>query len=297
MDEASVGREGRNAVGHVQEQGVQLVALALHLADRCLETARHVVERARQLTDLVARLHAEVLIEVALRDRPRALGNALDRSRDGLGQQKGQQDRREQTEHHRLHDDLEKAPRQVGDLLLVVRDIHDIVHRSVAVVVERNRDVHHAVRDRRARAGFAGHRRDDVARARDAKIGVGAVHKAALAVEDIIVAVVVDAETAAMGIDDGLEPLRVRRCRRLLHGADGIGRKNALHLGIKAVDVERADAVDEKGADDGHDRHDHQDQNKHQLHMQRTKQNDTPMGMDWSRALSPPQSNSPCRAW
>ena len=68
MDEASVGREGRNAVGHVQEQGVQLVALALHLADRCLETARHVVERARQLTDLVARLHAEVLIEVALRD-------------------------------------------------------------------------------------------------------------------------------------------------------------------------------------------------------------------------------------
>ena len=68
MDEASVGREGRNAIGHVQEQGVQLVALALHLADRGLETARHVVERARQLADLVARLHAEVLIEVALRD-------------------------------------------------------------------------------------------------------------------------------------------------------------------------------------------------------------------------------------
>ena len=63
-----------------------------------------------------------------------------------LDSRKGQQDRRESrpniiacmTIWKKRHDRSEIS-------LLVVRDIHDIVHRSVAVVVERNRDVHHAV--------------------------------------------------------------------------------------------------------------------------------------------------------
>ncbi len=71
MDERAVGREGGYAVSHVQEQRVQLVALALHLAaDRVFQTMRHVIERTGQLADLIRRLHTEVLIK-AFRDRPR----------------------------------------------------------------------------------------------------------------------------------------------------------------------------------------------------------------------------------
>ena len=68
MDERAVGRKGGYAVGHVQEQRVQLVALSLYLADRVFQTVCHVIERTGQLANLIRRLHAEVLIEVAFRD-------------------------------------------------------------------------------------------------------------------------------------------------------------------------------------------------------------------------------------
>ena len=90
VDEPPVGRKGGHAVGHVQEQGAQLVALALHLAHRAFQPLRHVVERACQLADLVRRLHAQILIEIALRNRARALGDALDRGGDGLTEQERQ---------------------------------------------------------------------------------------------------------------------------------------------------------------------------------------------------------------
>ena len=68
VDQPSLGRKGSHAVRHMQEQRVQLIALALHLAHRAFEPLRHVVERACQFADLVGRLHAQILIEIAFRD-------------------------------------------------------------------------------------------------------------------------------------------------------------------------------------------------------------------------------------
>ena len=235
VDERAVGREGGYAVGHVQEQRVQLVALALHLADRVFQTMRHVIERTGQLADLIRRLHAEVLIKVAFRNRPRTLGDALDRRGDGLAEQEGQQDSRQQAKHHRLHDNLEEPPRQIGNLPLVVRDIHDVVHRTVAVLVERHRNVHNAVGYRRARSGLSCHCGNDIARAGNGYIRVGTVKEAALTVENGIVAVIIDAESALVCIYDGFQTIRAGFGSRLLHGADGVGREHRLHLLIKAV--------------------------------------------------------------
>ena len=265
VDERAVGREGGYAVGHVQEQRVQLVALALHLANRVFQTVRHVIERTGQLADLIRRLHTEVLIKVAFRDRPRTLGDALNRRGDGLAEQEGQQDSRQQAEHHRLHDNLEEPPRQVGNLPLVVRDIHDVVHRTVAVFVERHRNVHNAVGYRRARSGLSCHCGNDVARAGDGYVRVGAIKEAALTVENGIVAVIVNAESALVGIYDGFQTIRAGFGSRLLHGADGVGREHRLHLLIKAVQIEGVDTVDQKRADHRHNGYDQQHQNQHQF--------------------------------
>ena len=44
VDQLAIGCEGGNAVGHMQEQGIELIAFALHLAHRAFQAAGHVVE-------------------------------------------------------------------------------------------------------------------------------------------------------------------------------------------------------------------------------------------------------------
>ena len=268
VDQLALGREGSHAVGHMQEQGVQLIALALHLAHRAFQAAGHVVKRARQLADLVGRLHAQILIEVAFRDRARALGDAFDRVGDRLAEQEGQQDRRKQAEHHRLHNDLEEAPRQVGDLAFIVGNVNDIVDRAVALLVDRDGNVHHAVRHGRTRANLARHRRDDIARARQRDIRVGAFEIAPLGVQNIVVSIIVDAKRALPRRNDLLQAGRALFSRGVMQGLHRAGLvEHVLHLLIKAVQIEGADAVDQECAYYGHDRNDHQHQNQHQLHV------------------------------
>ena len=47
------GIEGRHAVGHVEEEGGELVALVFHLGDGALEHLGHVVKVPGEHTDLI----------------------------------------------------------------------------------------------------------------------------------------------------------------------------------------------------------------------------------------------------
>ena len=59
VDDPALPGEGHHTVGHVEEQGVQLVALVLHLAQGVLELAGHVVEGVGKHADLVLGGHLD----------------------------------------------------------------------------------------------------------------------------------------------------------------------------------------------------------------------------------------------
>ena len=53
VDQQTVVVKGHHAVGHVEEQGVQLVALIFHLAQGVPQLPGHVVEGVGEYADLV----------------------------------------------------------------------------------------------------------------------------------------------------------------------------------------------------------------------------------------------------
>ncbi len=65
VDKEAVVVKGHHAVGHVEEQGVQLVPLVLHGGQRGLKDISHLVEGAREDADLVSGLHGELAVKVS----------------------------------------------------------------------------------------------------------------------------------------------------------------------------------------------------------------------------------------
>ncbi|CAN4011208.1 EamA family transporter, partial [Dysosmobacter welbionis] len=126
VDKEAVVVKGHHAVGHVEEQGVQLVPLVLHGGQRGLKDIGHLVEGAREDADLVSGLHGELAVKVS-RGHPLCPGGELfDGAHHGLGQQEAQQDRDQQADHQRLHDDEEELGVQVRHCVLVVQDVNDV---------------------------------------------------------------------------------------------------------------------------------------------------------------------------
>ena len=124
-DPALLG-EGHHAVGHVEEQGVQLIALVFHLPDGVPELPGHVVEGVGQHADLVPGADLDAVGEVALGHPHGPLGEALDGGDHGFGQQKGQQDGDHQTKAQRLHNQHENLVHQIGQHGGVVQNVDDI---------------------------------------------------------------------------------------------------------------------------------------------------------------------------
>ena len=126
VDDLPLAGEGHHAVGHVEEQGVQLVALVLHLAQGVLQLSGHVVEGVGEHADLILGGHLDFMGEVPPGHPHRALCQAADGGDHGAGQGEGEQHGDDQAEHQGLHNEEEHLVGQIVGGGLVVQNIDDI---------------------------------------------------------------------------------------------------------------------------------------------------------------------------
>ena len=145
MDDAAGGVEGHDAVGHVQKQRRELVALVFRLGDRVLQNLRHVVEVLGQVADLVAAVDRDAVREVPRRDALCPDGQRADGRNEDLRQQKRQDHTDHQTQRQRAQDDNQQLARQRVDRGSVIADVGDILR---PVRFDRHGQIHIVVRDR-----------------------------------------------------------------------------------------------------------------------------------------------------
>ena len=93
LDDVPLPAEGHHAVGHVKEEGVQLVPLVLHLLKGALQLVGHIVEGGGEDADLIPGVHLDLLGEVSGGHLLRSLGKPLDGGDEGLGQKEGKENR------------------------------------------------------------------------------------------------------------------------------------------------------------------------------------------------------------
>ena len=105
VDEAALVVKGHNAVGHVEEEGVQLVAFIFHGGQGGLQDTGHLVEGAGEDADLVGRLHRQFAVKVPGGYPLRAGGQLLNGANHGFGQQETQEHGDQQADDQGLHDD------------------------------------------------------------------------------------------------------------------------------------------------------------------------------------------------
>ena len=263
--------EGHHPVGHVEEEGVQLVALVLHLAQGILELSGHVVEGVGEHADLVLGEHLDLSGEVPLRHPHSALGQLLDGRDHGLGQQDGQQDGDHQPEDQRLDDQQEHLTSQVVGGGLVVQDINHIVRPAPG-----DGDGHiHIVQGRIALVpGLPGAQGVDqvLAVLHPQVLPVGRDQAGAAAVQDIQLAVpAVHAQLAGVGVQH--QGHLVRPVLLLLRrGGQVVVEQRVLehvrHLAVEVLQIERRHRVDQERPHHHHQRQDQQHHDHHQLHPQ-----------------------------
>ena len=127
VDHPPLPVKGYHAVGHVEKQGVQLVALIFHLTQGVPQLPGHVVEGVGEHTDLIPRGHLDPPGEIPLRHPHGPFGQPLDGDDHGLGQQEGEQNRDEQAKNQRFQDQHKDLVDQVVHRGLIVQDVNDIL--------------------------------------------------------------------------------------------------------------------------------------------------------------------------
>ena len=259
MDHGAAGAEGHHAVGHMEEQGGELVALVFHLGDGVLQHLGHVVEIPGQGADLVPAGDLQLLGEISRRHLPGACGQGADGRDQNLGQQKGQNHADGQAQHQRPQNNPEQLAGQVVDRGFVVQDVDDV---AAAAALDGHGQIHGIRGDGAAHAHLAVHSRQQVGGHGHGGRLVGAVQNLSVAVQHIDVPLgQVDAQIR-LGHEQLLELLRRagRHCGHLLQLNDEVLGEGLGHLVIELVDVVAADAVDEEGT---HHRHQGENQQNH----------------------------------
>ena len=273
LDDPAVVGEGHHTVGHVEEEGVQLVALVLHLLDGVLEPAGHLVEGVGEHADLVVRAHGQPPGEVAAGHLFRSGGELPDGGDHRPGQQEGEQHRDDQAKEEGLDDQAEHLAIEVVHRLPVVQDVDDI---AVVPPLDGDGGIHIVGRDAALAADLAGaHGVDEVGLQvqTGSPLVVRAGQVVALHVQDVVVAApAVHPQGAGVGVQDGLDVpgavlLPLRLGLEVPHQG-GLAAEGAVDLVIEALEVEARHRVDEKGPHHRHQRDDEQDHDQHQLHLQ-----------------------------
>ena len=112
-------------VGHVEEQGIQLVALVFHGSQCGLQDLGHLVKHSSENTDLVGGFHRQLAVKITGGHPFCADGQLFNGAHHGLGEQEAQQHGDEKADDKRLHDDLEKLVIQIGYRVLVIQNVDD----------------------------------------------------------------------------------------------------------------------------------------------------------------------------
>ena len=161
VDQRTGDREGDDAVGHVQKQRGELVALVLGLGDRVLEDLCHVVEVPREHADLVVALDGHTLRKVACGDLPRADGERLNGRDEDARKQEREHHADHQAKAQRTQDNAHQFARQRIDRRAVVVDVRDV---RMLVCHDGHSQIHEFTRDRSVLPDFAVHRRQQILR-------------------------------------------------------------------------------------------------------------------------------------
>ena len=245
VDHHSLPGEGHHAVGHVEEQGVQLVALVLHLAQGVLKLARHVVEGVGEHADLISGGHLDFSGEVPLGHPHGPLGQPLDGGDHGLGQQEGQQNGDDQAESQGLHDEQEHLVGEAVGGGLVVQDVYDV---GVLPPLEGDGHVHIVHRQIAHVPHLPG--AQGVAQVRGVlqifRLPVGADQTHAVAVQDVQLAVAaVHAQLAGVGLEHVGHHLRPALLLFLPLGGQVVEQAPVLkhlgHLGVEVLQIKGGD--------------------------------------------------------
>ena len=289
LDDRPLPGKGHHAVGHMQEQRAQLIALVLHFFQRLLELTGHVVEGPGQHADLIPGGHLDFMGKVSVRHPLGAFGQPLDGGDQRLGQQEREQHGDHQPEDQRLHDQGNQLAVQGLHGRAVIPHIDDIAgppafqrHRHVhigggRIVVVPDLSIERA-------AQVAGELRcADIFRLVRARqiAGVAAVQHIAFA------AAVVDPQGAVGAQDPG------DAGRPVLLPVGGGGQvgpetgvpKGFRHLRVEVLGIIIDHRIDQKGAHDRHQRDDQQRHDEHQFHMQAAEHGTPPFRMEIRGAL------------
>ena len=280
VDDLAVVVKCHHAVGHVEEQGVQLVALVLHRRQGALENAGHLVKGPGQNADLVGGFHRQGTVKLARGDLHRSGGQLLDGVHHGLGQQEAQQHGDQQADDQRLHDDLEQLAVQAGHRVLGVQNVND---KGVVAAPDGHGHVHVVGGDVAlvAHGGLVsaddgvpgGEQVGALLPGQGALLGgPGQVSAGGAVQHKVVPGAVVNAQLTGLHVNHIFQqPGAVL----LGGGAAEVGdeipllrAEHAVHLLVEGVDEKAGDAGGQKRAHHGHQGRDEQQHDQRQLHMQ-----------------------------
>ncbi len=125
MDQVAGMIERHDAVGHMQEQSVQLVALIFHGGQGGLQHAGHLVEGTGENADLIGGFHGQLTAEVACGYPLGTRGELFNGTHHGFREQKAQQHGNQKTDDEGLHDDEKELAVKIRDRLFVIQNIND----------------------------------------------------------------------------------------------------------------------------------------------------------------------------
>ena len=279
VDEVSLPVEGHHAVGHVEEQGIQLVAFVFHGSQRGLQDLGHLVKRSGENTDLVGGFHRQLAVKITGGHPLCADGQLFNGAHHGLGEQEAQQHGDQQADDEGLHDDLEKLVIQIGYRVLVIQNVDD-----EGVVTAEDGDGHiHVVGGDIAFIAYGGdvlpcdrvpggQKVGGLLPGQVGGLGTAGQKAACGAVQHIVVpGAVVDAQHTGIDLHDLLNTLGAIRlgggAAKVCHKFPAVRAEGTAHLLIKAVDIETGDAGGQERAYHRHQGCDQQQEDQRQLHM------------------------------
>ena len=246
--------ERHDAVGHMQKERVQFVALVFHGGQGGLQHTGHLIECSGENADLIRGFHRQLTAEISGGHPLGACGELFNGAHHGFGEQKAQQHGNQKADNQGLHDDEKELAVEIRDRLFVIQNIND---KGVISPQDRDCQIHIGRSDIAvvAHSGFilldhgiaGGEQIGTLLPGQCGGVGGAAQIRSGGAVEHKIVAgAVIHTQRAGVGPENFLHGLSaVVLGGGLTEGENefpAVCAEDIIHLLIEAVDVEAGDA-------------------------------------------------------